>query len=62
MNALVNIQTQLEAAEDRVRRLEESLCEYPGNPSIVANLDSAVRVREKLRKQLEAVSTERNGD
>src|SRR5437870_704817 len=51
MSLLLDIQRQLEVADQRVVSLEQALREHPGYPSIAANLDSAVRIQKKLQAQ-----------
>lgn len=52
MSLLLNIQKQLDVANERVAVLEQALAQHPGYPSIAANLESAVRIRRKLEVQL----------
>lgn len=53
MSLLLEIQKQIELAQGRVRKLEESLCAYPDLPSVAANLDSAVRIEQRLKAQFQ---------
>jgi hypothetical protein len=58
MSILLDIQKQLDRASERVARLERSLRDNPGFPSIAANLDTAVRIQTQLQMQFdEAAAT-----
>ena len=51
MSALLEIQKEIDIANERVADLEIALRDYPGDPSIAANLDTAVRIQKKLQAQ-----------
>ncbi len=56
MNDLARIQAQLDMAKKRVIAIEQMLADHPEYPSIVANLESARRIKEKLEAQCAEVS------
>lgn len=56
MSLLLEIQKQIEKASERILRLERSLRDNPGLPSIAANLDSAARLKVKLERQFSEVA------
>lgn len=56
MSDLRGIRKQLDVAKQRVAALERSLADHPGYPSIVANLESARRIKRELEAQY-AVAT-----
>lgn len=53
MSLILQIQAQLDKANRNVAELEQALAAYPDHVvSIAANLDSAIRIQNKLRGQL----------
>lgn len=56
MSLLLEIRKQLSSASERVLSLERALREHPDVPSIAANLDSAVRIKEKLEAEFADVA------
>lgn len=56
MSELLEIRKQLDAVSVKVLSLERAVREHPGLPSIVANLDSAARIKAKLELQFADVA------
>jgi hypothetical protein len=52
MNNMAELLKELDTVKARIASLEEALKDYPGYPSIAANLDSARRVKNRLEEQL----------
>ena len=51
MSMLLQIQSQIDQANLRIVEIERALAEYPGLPSVSANLESVVRWRSNLESQ-----------
>ena len=49
MSRLIELRDQIEGASREVTILEKALLDNPGYPSIAANLESALRVRQRLQ-------------
>ncbi|HEV7222845.1 MAG TPA: hypothetical protein VGN42_09095 [Pirellulales bacterium] len=58
MSSLLEITKQIERASARVQSLERALVDYPGLPSIAANLESVIRVQRQLEAEFEAVAAQ----
>lgn len=56
MSQLLEIRKQIEIAAQRIVKLERAFRDHPELPSIAANLESAVRVRDKLQQQFGEVA------
>ena len=58
MSSINEIRRQLNTANARIASLEKALNNHRGYPSIAANLESALRVRERLEAQLREAAAE----
>jgi hypothetical protein len=56
MSQLLEIQKQIEVASQRVIALERALRDHPELPSVAANLETAVRLRARLKQQFAEVA------
>lgn len=62
MSLLLDIQKEMNVASQRVVLLERALAEHPEVPSIVGNLDSAVRIQRKLAEQFREAAAKTSVD
>ena len=51
MSLLLEIRQKLDAAGAKISELEQAMLDYPNHAAIAANLESAVRIRQKLEGQ-----------